>query len=82
MKRLAVSLAKVKVELLGETSRYVEANAQVETLHDNLVDAQVRTLGDRLTHVHFEALGYCIYATSGGGPKRIKNNVSIRRFKR
>ena len=41
MNRLAITLAKVKVELLGETSTYVEANVQVETLHDNLVDAQV-----------------------------------------
>lgn len=43
--------------MLGETSTYVEANAQVEALHDNLVDAEVRTLGDRLTYVKFEALG-------------------------
>ena len=82
MNKLAVTLAKVKVELLKETSRYVKVNAQVETLHDNLVDAQVRTLCDRLTHVHFEALGCCICATSGGAPKRIKTKVSMRRFKR
>ena len=55
---MAITLAKIEGELLGETSRYVEANAKVDTLHDNLVDPEVRTLGDRLSHVQFEALGF------------------------
>ena len=41
MKRLADTLAEVEAELLRDTSRYVEIETQIDTLHDNLVEAEV-----------------------------------------
>ena len=38
--RLADTLAEAEAELLADTSRYVEAVAHVETLHNNLVEAE------------------------------------------
>ena len=38
MHRLAETLAEAEHELLGDTSRYVEADTQEDTTHENLVD--------------------------------------------
>ena len=44
-------------ELHADTATYVEADTQVETLLDNLVEADVDTLGDRLSDVKYEDVG-------------------------
>ena len=54
---LADTLAEAETELLGDTSKYVEADTQVETLHCNLGEAEVQTLGDRQSDVKFKAMG-------------------------
>ena len=41
MKRLADTLGEVEAELFRDTSKYVEIDTQVDTLHDNLVEAEV-----------------------------------------
>lgn len=56
MARLANTLAEAEAELLRHTSRYLKADTEVDTLHDNLVKAKVQALGDRLGDVEFKAL--------------------------
>ena len=38
---MAETLAEAEAELLGDTSRYVEADTQVDTLHYNLEETEV-----------------------------------------
>ena len=54
---MADTLAEAETELLGDTSKYVEADTQVETLHYNLGEADVQTLSDRQSDVKFKAMG-------------------------
>ena len=54
---LVDTLAVAETELLGDTSKCVETDTQVETLHYNLVEAEVQTLGDRQSEVKFKAMG-------------------------
>ena len=54
---LAYTLAEAESELFGDTSKYVPADTQVNTLHYNLVEAEVQTLSDRQSDVKFEAMG-------------------------
>ena len=57
MDRLKDTLAEAEAELLADTATYVEADTQVETLHDNLVEADVHLLGNRLSDVKYEHRG-------------------------
>ena len=44
-------------ELFADTATCVDADTQLETMHDNLVEADVNTLGDRLSDVKYEDRG-------------------------
>ena len=76
--RMADTLVDPEAELLGNTSRHVEADTEVDTLHDNLVKAEVWTLGNRLSDVQFEAPGM-VHLRSGGGLGRKENDWSMER---
>ena len=54
---LVDTLAVAETELLGDTSKCVETDTQVETLHYKLVEAEVQTLGERQSDVKFKAMG-------------------------
>ena len=57
MDRLPDTLAKAKGELLGDTSKYVEADTLVDTPDYNLIEAEVQELGFILKDVKFQAMG-------------------------
>ena len=54
---MADTLEEAQAELFGDTSKYVPADTQVNTLHYNLVEAEVQTLSDRQSDGKFEAMG-------------------------
>ena len=57
MKSLAESPAEAEAELLADTSTYVEADTQVDMLHENLAEAEDQTLGNRRRDFKFKTMG-------------------------
>ena len=76
--RMADTLVEPEAELLENTSRHVEADTEVDTLHDNSVEAEVWTLGNRLSDMQFEEPGM-VHLRSGGGLGRKENDWSMQR---
>ena len=54
---LADNLAETDAKLFGDTSKYMEADTQVNTLHYIVVEAKVQTLSDGQSDVKLEAMG-------------------------